>query len=224
MPTGLASAWVSSLLWSKLPQTCWGMIGVLVGDVVEVRLRRSVEREDDLVGALKRDVGERTAVSRPQGVEVERGVGLECIKGVDHIVGAEWAAVAPLHAAADGHGQGCESVAPTRTGGQPWCHLGSAVGVGLQDVDELERLVDEPDRRDVHRWIERVELAGPGAPALVVDEQLASHLAGVARVAAAGCRRGATGRGQHSRHDHQGDRLEASHRPAAWVPVRAPRP
>ena len=179
MPTGLASASLSSLVWSRAAPDVLGDDRRLVGDVIEVRLRRRVEREDDLVGALEGDVGQRTAVSRPQGVEIERGVGLECIERVEDVVRAEWAAVAPLHAASDRHGQGREAVAPRRTRGQPRSHLGGAVRIGLQDVDELERLVHESNRRDVHRRVERVELAGPGAPALVVDEQLAAHLAGV---------------------------------------------
>ena len=54
----------------------------LIRDVIEVRLRRRVEREDHLVRALERDVRERSAVHRPQRVEVERRIRLQRVEGV----------------------------------------------------------------------------------------------------------------------------------------------
>ena len=153
----------------------------LIGDVIEVRLRRRVEREHNLVRALERNVREWSAVHRPESIEIECRVGLQRVEGVKNIVRGEWRAIAPGHAAPNGEGQLREAAVPGEPGGEPGRDLRGAVGVGLQDVHELEGLVDEADGRDVHRRVERIELTGPGAAALVVDEELATDLARVPR-------------------------------------------
>ena len=136
----------------------------LVGDVVEVRLGRPGEREDDLVGALHGHVRQRAAVRLPQGVHVERRVSLEGVERVEDVGRAERLAVAPLDAAADGEGQGRVVGVPGGCPREPRGHDVRAVGVRLERVDELERLVDEADRRAADGRVERVELAGPGLP------------------------------------------------------------
>ena len=86
----------------------------LVGDEVEVRLRRRVEGEDHLV-SLEGHVRERTAIRAPQRVEVDRLVALHRVERVGDVGRAERLAVAPGRAAADRERERLEAVRPLPT-------------------------------------------------------------------------------------------------------------
>jgi hypothetical protein len=138
----------------------------LVGDVVEVRHRGRLEGHHDLVRAGHHDAGQH----RPDGVDVQGGVLLHQVERVGDVRGGHRVTVGELHAAPDGEGDHLVAVAPGVAAGQP--RRGRVV---LQGVDEHQRLVDGPERKRDIAQVERVEVAGPGAAALVVDGERAAR-------------------------------------------------
>ena len=181
-----------------------------VRDVIEVRLRRGIEREHDLIGALADHARERTSVGLPQRVEVDRLVVRHRVERVGDVRRAERLAVAPLDALADREGEGLEAVRPLRRGGQ---QRRDRLRPGLEDVDELERLVDEPVGGQVDGRVERVEVAGPGGPAFIIDDELAGGRGRRGRRLRRLRRRAEAGKRQADRRQHrqQNDPLEAPH-------------
>ena len=172
----------------------------LSGDLVEVRHRRLVEGEGDLVVALLDDALDDLPVRLQVGLRVL----LQQREAEHDIGGGERLPVRPFHARPDGERQRLVVRAPLVVAREPGRLL------VVQEVVVDERLVQDAEGLAVHRAVVRIEVALPQRTALVVDRQHAPDcLLGVVVVARRTTSAGA--RQQRERRQGADEKVASSH-------------